>query len=152
MPGVLQVEHTVLVTSLLRSDVMVPDNLVAETPALRKKYSKIRGTAGTRKARLNRENAKQKKASTSNLGYVTVPVPPVPDWPASPPPSRPLNQPSPNLPTSSDEEENLDPCFKFVTADSLARQAGTAPRASERPNAASRSASQSIEAPSDKKV
>ncbi len=66
-------------TSLFRSDVVVPDKLVAETQALRKKCSKIRGTAGPRKARLIREIAKQKKASTSKLAYVTEPVPPVPD-------------------------------------------------------------------------
>ena len=66
-------EHTSLLTSLFRSDVVVPDNLVAATPALSKKCSKIRGTAGPRRARLIKEIAKQKKSSTSKIGYVNDP-------------------------------------------------------------------------------
>ena len=72
-------EHTALLTSLYRSDVVVPDNLVAATPALRKKRSKIRGTAGPRRAHLIKEIAKQKKSSTSKIGFVNDPVPPVSD-------------------------------------------------------------------------
>ncbi len=74
-------KHTSLLTSLFRSDVIVPVNLVAETPAILKKCSKVRGTAGPRRARLIWEIAKQpeKKASTSKLKYVSDPVPPVPD-------------------------------------------------------------------------
>ena len=37
-------EHSALIASLFRADVEVPDNLVAETPALRKKCNKLRGT------------------------------------------------------------------------------------------------------------
>ncbi len=72
-------EHKALLTSLVLSDVVVPDNLVAETPALRKKCSKVRGTAGPRRTRLLREIEKQKKVSTSKLAYVSDPMPPVPD-------------------------------------------------------------------------
>ena len=86
-------EHTALMTSLFTPDVVVPDNLVAATPALRKKCSKIRGTAGPRRARLIKEIAKEKK-STSKIGFVDAPLPPQPDtvpsgstWTTSPPPS-----------------------------------------------------------------
>ena len=65
-------------------------------------------------------------AMTGN-GELPDPVPSVPDRYLSPPPSRTFNQPSPNMPPSWDTEVNLDPCFKFVTADSLAWQAGTNP-------------------------
>ena len=63
----------------------MPDTLVAETPALRKKCSKVRGTAGPRRARLLKEIAKQKKKSVSKIGYIDAPVPPVPDPPAAAP-------------------------------------------------------------------
>jgi hypothetical protein len=78
-------EHTALLTSVFDPEVQVPVNLVAETQALRKKCSKVRGTAGPRRARLLREIAKQKKKSTSKIGYVDAPVPPVPDAPAGAP-------------------------------------------------------------------
>ncbi len=39
-------EHTDLVASVYSAAYHVPDKLVAETPALRKKTSSIRGTAG----------------------------------------------------------------------------------------------------------
>ena len=72
----------------------MPDNLVAATPALRKKCSKIRGTAGPRRARLIREIAKQKKTPISKICFVNDPVAPVPDpvppvsaLDASPPPT-----------------------------------------------------------------
>ena len=80
---------TSLLTSLFRSDAVVPDNLVVATPALRKKCSKIRGTAGPRRARLIREIAKQKKTLTSKIGFVNDPVPAVPD------PVRPTPDPVP---------------------------------------------------------
>ena len=72
---------------------------------------KIRGTAGARRARLIKEIAKEKKKSTSKIGYFNAPVPPqadpVPSWStlaASPPPSARFNLPSPNLLPSSDDE------------------------------------------------
>jgi hypothetical protein len=77
--------HTALLTSVFDPEVQVPGNLVAETPALRKKCSKIRGTAGPRKAWLLKQIAKQKKKSVSKIGYVDAPVPPVPDAPAAAP-------------------------------------------------------------------
>ena len=45
-------EHTSLMASLFWPDVVVPDKLVAATPALRKKCNKLRGTAGPRRARI----------------------------------------------------------------------------------------------------
>jgi hypothetical protein len=74
---------TALLTSVFDPEVQVPVNLVAETQALRKKCSKVRGTAGPRKARLLKQTAKQKKKSVSKIGYVDAPVPPVPDAPAA---------------------------------------------------------------------
>ena len=106
-------EHTALVESLFRSDIEVPVNLVAETPSLRKKCNKLRGTAGPRRARILKEIARDKKKSTSKIGFVDEPVPPVPDpVPAkngrdkSPPPRvRPDGWGvfSPNCGTSSEE-------------------------------------------------
>ena len=61
-------EHTGLLTSVFDPEVQVPVTLVAETPALRKKCSKVRGTAGPRRARLLKEIAKQKKKSVSKIG------------------------------------------------------------------------------------
>ena len=51
-------EHTALVESLFRPDIEVPVNLVAETPSLRKKCNKLRGTAAPRRARILKEFAK----------------------------------------------------------------------------------------------
>jgi hypothetical protein len=76
-------EHTALVRSVFDPEVQVPDTLVAETPALRKKCSKVRGTAGPHRARLLKEIAKQKKKPVSKIGYIDAPVPPVPDPPAA---------------------------------------------------------------------
>ena len=114
-------EHSALLASLFRADVEVPHNLVAETPALRKKCNKLRGTAGPRRARILKAIAKEKKTSTSKLGFVNDPVPPQPDPPplapvapvsardASPLPAQHFNQPSPNMPTPSTSEDEADP-------------------------------------------
>jgi len=75
------------VTYVFDPEVQVPVTLVAETPALRKKCSKVRGTAGPRRARLLKEIAKQKKKSVSKIGYIDAPVPPVPDPPEAAPPA-----------------------------------------------------------------
>ena len=113
-------EHTALVESLFRADIELPDNLVAETPSLLKKCNKLRGTAGPCRARILKEIAKERKKSTSKIGFVDEPVPPQPDPPqlapvpsestrdASPPPAARFNVPSPNLPSSSEDE--ADPC------------------------------------------
>ena len=74
-------EHTSVVASLFRNDDVVPDNLVAVTPALHKKRNKLRGTAGPRRARIIKEIAKEKKKGTSKIGFVDAPVPPQPDPP-----------------------------------------------------------------------
>ena len=104
-------------TSLFMLEAVVPDKLVAATPAPRKKCSKIRGTAGPRRARLIREIAKEMKKSTSKIGFVKAPVPPMPDpvpsgstRDASPPPTARedgLIVPSPDseLLTSSEDED-----------------------------------------------
>ncbi len=63
----------------------MPVNLVAETRALRKKCSKVRGTGGQRKALLVKQIAKQKKKSVSKIGYVDDPVLPVPYTPSAAP-------------------------------------------------------------------
>ena len=114
-------EHSALLASLFRDDVEVPHNLVAETPALRKKCNKLRGTAGPRRARILKAIAKEKKTSTSKLDFVNDPVPPQPDPPplapvapvsardASPLPAQCFNQPSPNMPTPSTSEDEADP-------------------------------------------
>ena len=98
-------------TSLFSSEVVVPDKLVAETPALRKKCSKIRESP--RRARLIREIAKQKKSSTSKIGYVNDPVPPTPDpvppvpvRDATPPPTARADNlivPPPEVPSTSED-------------------------------------------------
>ena len=60
-------EHTVLVASVFSAAYKVPDNLVAETTALRKKTSSIRGTAGLRRKLVIKEISRQKKQSTYKL-------------------------------------------------------------------------------------
>ena len=65
--------------------------------------------------------AKEKKTSTSKLGFVNDPVPPQPDPPplapvapvsardASPLPAQGFNHPSPNMPSPSTSEDEADP-------------------------------------------
>jgi hypothetical protein len=96
-------EHTGLLTSVFDPEVQVPVTLVAETPALRKKCSKVRGTAGPRRARLLKEIAKQKKKSVSKIGYIDAPVPPVPDPPAAADPPPVADMPGPAPPPSQSE-------------------------------------------------
>ena len=64
---------------MFRPDIEVRVNLVAETPSLRKKCNRLRGTTGLRRARILKGIAKEKKKSTSKIGFVDDPVPPVPD-------------------------------------------------------------------------
>ena len=54
----------------------VPDNLIAETPALRKKTNSIRGTAGVRRKMLIKDIARQKSATKSKLTYMDPPLSP----------------------------------------------------------------------------
>ena len=159
-------KHTALLTSLFRTDTVVPDNLVAETPALRKKCSKVRGTAGPRRARLLQEIAKQKKkASTSKLAYVSEPVPPVPDpdppvpdpvrsesRQGSPPPAPRFIQPSPNMQSSDDVMFPRHAFMLASAANSLVRQDAPAPSAAAKPYRREHPARQAIAAPSAKKV
>ena len=62
----------------------VPDNLIAETPALRKKTNSIRGTAGVRRKKLMKEIARQKSATKSKLTYMDPPLSPRRPEPAEP--------------------------------------------------------------------
>ena len=145
-------EHTAIVESLFRADIEVPDNLVAETPSLRKKCNKLRGTAGPRRARILKEIAKEKKKSTSKIGFVDEPVPPQPDPPqlapvpsesardVSPPPEERFNVPSPNLPSSEDEANPKPPA------------SSQEPPRQERTPLPPRSATQPIPESSDKEV
>ena len=70
----------------------VPDNLIAETPALRKKTNSIRGTAGVRRKMLIKEVARQKSATKSKLTYMDPPLSPRRPEPAKPAPSLPATQ------------------------------------------------------------
>jgi hypothetical protein len=164
-------EHSALLESLFRPDIEVPDNLVAETPALRKKCNKLRGTAGPRRARILKAIAKEKKKSTSKIGFVDEPVPPQPDPPqlapvapestrdaapvapvstrdASPQPAQRFKIPSPNLPPSSDDD--ADPKLKPKPPSS--GSASQEPPRRERTAAAPRSATQPIPGSSDNEV
>ncbi len=53
--------HTALLAYVFNPDYQVPEILVAETPALRKKTNSIRGTAGVRRRELMKKIAKQKQ-------------------------------------------------------------------------------------------
>ena len=63
-------EHTGVVASVFSGEYMVPDKLIAATPALRKKTSSIRGTAGGRRKQLLKELAKSKTKSKTRLTYM----------------------------------------------------------------------------------
>ena len=65
-----------LVASVFSPAYKVPDILVAETPALRKKTNSIRGTAGVRRKMLIKEIARQKSATKSKLTYMDPPLSP----------------------------------------------------------------------------
>ena len=69
-------QHTSLVASVFSPAYKVPDILVAETPALRKKTNLIRGTAGVRRKKLIKEIAMQRSATKSKLTYMDPPLSP----------------------------------------------------------------------------
>ena len=69
-------EHTGLLAYVFCPDYQVPEILVAETPALRKKTNSIRGTAGVRRRELIKKIAKNKQQSTNRLEYMDPPVHP----------------------------------------------------------------------------
>ena len=68
-------EHTGLVASVFSGEYEVPNLLIAATPALRKKTSSIRGTAGVRRKHLMKELAKAKTKSKTRLTYMDPPAP-----------------------------------------------------------------------------
>ena len=70
----------------------VPDILVAETPALRKKTNSIWGTAGVRRKMLIKEIARQKSATKSKLTYMDPPLRPRRPEPAEPAESLPATK------------------------------------------------------------
>ena len=96
-------EHTVLVASVFSAAYKVPDNLVAETPALRKKTSSIRGTAGLRRKLLIKEISRQKKQSTNKLAYMNKAVHP-----------QPAPAPAP-APAAAEEAEEAPPSTQAAT-------------------------------------
>ena len=59
-------QHTSLVASVFSPAYKVPDKLVAETPALRKKTNSIRGTAGLKRKVLVKEIVRQKSLRRPN--------------------------------------------------------------------------------------
>ena len=71
--GAASGRHTGLVISVFSRDYEVPDQLVAGTPALRKKTNSIRGTEGV-KRKMVRIISKQRKKSTNKLSYMDRPV------------------------------------------------------------------------------
>ena len=85
-------EHTSLVASVFSPAYKIPDNLIAETPALRKKTNSIRGTAGVRRKMLIKDIARQKSATKSKLTYMDPPLSPRRPEPAEPAPSLPATQ------------------------------------------------------------
>ena len=68
-------EHAGVVVSVFSGEYKVPDKLIAATPALRKKTSSIRGTAGVRRKHLLKELAKAKTKSKTRLTYMDPPAP-----------------------------------------------------------------------------
>ena len=74
-------EHTSLVASVFGPEYKVPDTLIAETPAARKKTNSIRGTAGVRRKKLLKEIAMTKSATKSKLTYMDRPLSPRPPQP-----------------------------------------------------------------------
>ncbi len=68
-------------------DYQVPEILVVETPALRKKTNSIRSTAGVRRRELIKKIAKIKQQSTNRLEYMDPPVHPAAAQEVAPPPA-----------------------------------------------------------------
>ena len=85
-------EHASLVASVFSPAYKVLDNLIAETPALRKKTNSIRGTAGVRRKMLIKEIARQKSATKSKLTYMDPPLSPRRPEPAEPAESLPATK------------------------------------------------------------
>ncbi len=79
-------EHTSLLAYVFCPDYQVPEILVAETPALRKKTNSIRGTAGVKRRELMKKLAKNKQQSTNRLEYMDRPVHPAAALPVAPSP------------------------------------------------------------------
>jgi hypothetical protein len=100
-------EHTVLVASVFSTAYKVPDKLVAETPALRKKTSSIRDMADLRRKLLIKEINMQKKQSTNKLPYMNRPVNPQPAPPPPPPPAAAAAAAAAPLPAEEEEEAPL---------------------------------------------
>ena len=110
-------EHTGLVASVFSPEYKVPDKLVVETPALRKKTNSIRGTAGLKRKQLIREISRQKSKSTNKLAYMdqleplprAVAAEPLPAE-SQPAPADKFVVPEPTVPSTLDEEVLIDIC------------------------------------------
>ncbi len=66
--------HCVLFASLFdgSEDLRVPDEYIAATVGLRKRYRRIKGTAGAKRRRLLREQAATKKKVESKIKFMKV--------------------------------------------------------------------------------
>jgi hypothetical protein len=100
-------EHTALLAYVFSPAYQVPEKLVAETPALRKKTNSIRGTAGLKRILLIKEKAKQKKLSTNWLEYM--------DWSVQP---EAAPQPAEGV-APRPAAEAAEPPAKFALAESV---------------------------------
>ena len=110
-------EHTTLFVSVFSSKYSVPGNLIAATPALRKKTNSIRGLAGVRRKRALAELRQQKAKSASKLTYMDRPEPRRPMLPEPAAQPAPAAEPAPaaktfviptpnSMPPSDDEVHN----------------------------------------------
>ena len=99
---VLQVDGMSAYESVISPAYKVPDKLVAETPALRKKTNSIRGTAGVRRKVRIKEIARQKSATKSKLAYMEPPLSPQTAEPAESRPAKSFVVPDAVMP--SDDE------------------------------------------------
>jgi hypothetical protein len=108
--------HVLLTCAAFDETVQVPTNWVAETPELRKKTNRLRGTAGPRRASMIVAIAKDKAKSVSKLTFMDPPIGPEPQpRPGAanlviPPPVSPPSSPS----SQSSEEMQVCICFNMM--------------------------------------
>ena len=110
-------DHTALLAYVFSPDCQVPEILVAETPALRKKTNSIRGTAGFRRRELIKKIAKNKKQSTNRLEYMDPPVHLAVALPVAPPP--PAQEVAPPPAAAEAVEAAAPPAKTFVIPEAL---------------------------------
>ncbi len=69
-------KHTLLVVSLFKQDVRVPDSWIAATPSLRKKCKSLNGTTGRRRLRLIEQRKCNEKSIDSKVTFLQGSAPP----------------------------------------------------------------------------